>query len=185
MGAVAVRVGIDSYSYHRRYGELRAGESAAPGLPWPLVPAPVLEHARGLAVDDLFLETCYLPEPERIDAAMLDCGETRVGFSWGHPWPEGAFHGLDVPLVFGNLDRGQPAMLIGEATSEAEGVSARMRTAWTSFAEHGDPGWPAYGTDRRLVQCFDVRSAVTPDPEEASRLIWQRHTFAPLGLIDL
>ena len=27
----------------------------------------------------------------------------------------GACHGLDVPLVFGTLDRGQPAMLIGEA----------------------------------------------------------------------
>jgi para-nitrobenzyl esterase len=29
----------------------------------------------------------------------------------------GACHGLDVPLVFGNLDRGQPAMLIGEPPS--------------------------------------------------------------------
>jgi len=92
---VAVRVGIDSYSYHRRYGEVRAGESAAPGAPWPLVPAPVLEHARRLGVDDLFLETCYLPEPETIEAPMLDAGGVRVGFSWGHPWPEGAFHGLD------------------------------------------------------------------------------------------
>jgi sugar phosphate isomerase/epimerase len=26
---------------------------------------------------------------------MLDAGPVRVGFSWGHPWPEGAFHGLD------------------------------------------------------------------------------------------
>lgn len=90
-----LRVGIDSYSYHRRYGELRAGETAAPGTPWPLVPAPVLEHARSLGVDDVFLETCYLPEPEVIDASMLDAGGVRVGFSWGHPWPEGAFHGLD------------------------------------------------------------------------------------------
>ena len=49
---------------------------------------------------------------------------------------------------------------------------------------HGDPGWPAYDTDRRLVQCFDARSAVTAYPEEASRLIWQHHTFAALGLVD-
>ena len=47
----------------------------------------------------------------------------------------GACHGLDVPLVFGNLDRGQPAMLIGESPSpEAEALSARMRAAWTAFA---------------------------------------------------
>jgi sugar phosphate isomerase/epimerase len=90
-----VRVGIDSYSYHRRYGELRAGETPSAAASWPVGPAPVLAHARALDVDDLFLETCYLPEPETIDAPMLDAGPVRVGFSWGHPWPEGAFHGLD------------------------------------------------------------------------------------------
>jgi sugar phosphate isomerase/epimerase len=94
-GVVAVRIGIDSYSYHRWYGELRSGEVAAPGAEWPLVPAPVLRHAASLGVDDVFLETCYLPEPENVDAPMLDAGDVRVGFSWGHPWPEGAFHGLD------------------------------------------------------------------------------------------
>ena len=68
----------------------------------------------------------------------------------------GACHGLDVPLVFGNLDRGQPAMLIGETPSAGGGgVSARMRAAWTSFAADGDPGWPAYDTERRLVQRFE------------------------------
>ena len=37
----------------------------------------------------------------------------------------GACHGLDVPLVFGNLSSGQPAMLIGEPPSaEAEALSA-------------------------------------------------------------
>ncbi|MFD9405792.1 carboxylesterase/lipase family protein [Streptomyces sp. NPDC059989] len=96
----------------------------------------------------------------------------------------GACHGLDVPLVFGNLDRGQPAMLIGEAPSpEAEALSARMRAAWTAFAAHGDPGWPAYDTDRRLVQLFADRPAVTAYPEESSRLIWQHHAFPVLPLI--
>ena len=42
----------------------------------------------------------------------------------------GACHGLDVPLVFGNLDRGQPAVLVGGTPSpEAEILSARMRAA--------------------------------------------------------
>ncbi|MET1008396.1 MAG: carboxylesterase/lipase family protein, partial [Propionibacteriaceae bacterium] len=97
----------------------------------------------------------------------------------------GACHGLDVPLVFGNLDRGQPAMLIGQTPSpEAEAISARMRGAWTSFATHGDPGWPAYDTDRRLVQIFDHEPVVTAYPEEASRLIWQSHTFSAFGLVS-
>jgi para-nitrobenzyl esterase len=56
----------------------------------------------------------------------------------------GACHGLDVPLVFGNLTVGQPARLIGEPTAEAAGVSEQIRTAWTRFATDGDPGSPPY-----------------------------------------
>ncbi|MEY2231457.1 MULTISPECIES: carboxylesterase/lipase family protein [Streptomyces] len=96
----------------------------------------------------------------------------------------GACHGLDVPLVFGNLEHGQPAALIGEKPfPEAEEVSARMRRAWTEFAAHGDPGWPAYGSAQRLVRLFDTRPALTAYPEEASRLIWQDHTFPALPLL--
>ncbi|GAB2723966.1 carboxylesterase/lipase family protein [Kitasatospora kifunensis] len=96
----------------------------------------------------------------------------------------GACHGLDVPLTFGNLDRGQPAVLIGEGPSpQAAALSARMRAAWTAFAAHGDPGWPAYDGEQRLVQLFDTRPQVTAYPEEASRLIWQDHTFPVAPLI--
>ncbi|MFD4569027.1 carboxylesterase/lipase family protein [Streptomyces sp. NPDC058467] len=107
--------------------------------------------------------------------------------TWSAPGMGGAFgacHGLDVPLVFGNLDRGQPAVLIGEEPSpEAAALSTRMRAAWTAFADHGDPGWPAYDTEQRLVQLFDTRPAVIPYPEETSRRIWQDHTFPVLPLI--
>jgi len=58
-----------------------------------------------------------------------------------------------------------------------------MRTAWTSFATHGDIGWPAYDIDQRHVQRFDTQPAVTADPEEPSRLIWQSHTFSALPLV--
>ncbi|MFE5481637.1 carboxylesterase/lipase family protein [Streptomyces sp. NPDC056527] len=116
-------------------------------------------------------------------------GRTHVyELAWDAPGMGGALgacHGLDVPLVFGNLDRGQPAVLIGEAPSpEAEELSARMRAAWTSFAAHGDPGWPAYDTERRLVRVFDTGQAVTAYPEEASRRIWQDRPFTVLPLID-
>ncbi|NEA54618.1 carboxylesterase/lipase family protein [Streptomyces sp. SID13666] len=107
--------------------------------------------------------------------------------TWSAPGMGGAFgacHGLDVPLVFGNLDRGQPALLIGESPSpEAEALSAHMRAAWTAFATHGDPGWPAYDTEQRLVQLFDTSPTVTAYPEETSRLIWQDHTFPALPLV--
>jgi para-nitrobenzyl esterase len=89
-----------------------------------------------------------------------------------------------VPLVFGNLDRGQPAALIGAGPApEAEALSARMRAAWTAFATHGDPGWPAYDTGQRRTQLFDTPPAVTAYPEEASRQLWQDHVFSALPLI--
>ncbi len=90
-----MQVGIDSYSYHRLYGETRPGERERPER-WPADPAPALRHAVGTGADAIFLETCYLPAPEAMDGSALEAaGSLRVGFSWGHPWPPGAFHGLD------------------------------------------------------------------------------------------
>lgn len=83
----------------------------------------------------------------------------------------GACHGLDVPLVFGNLTVGQPAMLIGEPTAEAEAVSGQMRRAWAGFAASGDPGWP--GFDTGATRLFDAVASVSPYPEQFSRDIWK------------
>jgi sugar phosphate isomerase/epimerase len=84
-----VLIGVDGYSYHRFFGETRPGEIAA-AEHWQ-GPGPVLEHAASLGLDALFLETCYLPPPERISPASLASPNVRlqVAFSWGHP------HGLE------------------------------------------------------------------------------------------
>ena len=91
----------------------------------------------------------------------------------------GACHGLDVPLVFGNLTAGQPAMLIGDPTSEAAAMSDQMRNAWTAFATTGDPGWPTYNTGS--MRLFDVEPVVTTYPEQVSRQIWPD----PPSVLDL
>jgi para-nitrobenzyl esterase len=91
----------------------------------------------------------------------------------------GACHGLDVPLVFGNLTQGQPAALIGDPTAEAEAVSEQMRLAWTAFATTGDPGWPSHDTGS--TRLFDAVPVVTDYPEQVSREIWQE----PPGVLDL
>jgi para-nitrobenzyl esterase len=95
----------------------------------------------------------------------------------------GACHGLDVPLVFGNLTSGQPALLLGDDLTAAETVSAQMRASWATFATDGDPGWPAYDRERRLTRIFDIEPAVVRYPEEVSRRIWQDHVFSALPLI--
>ncbi|WP_424893175.1 carboxylesterase/lipase family protein [Streptomyces sp. XH2] len=128
-----------------------------------------------------------MPSLHLAEARVAGGGRAHVyELTWPAPGMGGALgacHGLDVPLVFGNLDRGQPAMLIGEVPSpEAEALSARMRADWTAFAAHGDAGWPAYDTGRRLVRLYGTRPAVTAYPEEASRLIWQEHAFPALPL---
>ncbi len=91
----------------------------------------------------------------------------------------GACHGLDVPLVFGNLAVGQPALLIGEPGPDAEELSRQMRDAWTSFAIDGDPGWPGFETG--ATRLFGEEPAVGEYPEKISREIW---THAP-EVLDL
>ncbi len=82
----------------------------------------------------------------------------------------GACHGLDVPLVFGTLTAGQPAMLIGEPGPEAESLSAQLRRAWVAFATTGDPGWPTF--DAGATRVFDVEPRVVDYPERASLEQW-------------
>ncbi|WP_426562044.1 carboxylesterase/lipase family protein [Angustibacter sp. McL0619] len=96
----------------------------------------------------------------------------------------GACHGLDVPLVFGNLTSGQTAMLLGDDLTEAEVVSAQLRGSWTRFANDGDPGWPAYDREQRLTRVFVTEPSVVAYPEETSRQIWQDHVFSALPLLS-
>lgn len=64
-----------------------------------------------------------------------------------------------MPLVFGNLTVGQPAVLIGDPTPAAAGLSEQMQHAWKAFATDGDPAWPAYDTG--LTRLFDIEPRVT------------------------
>jgi para-nitrobenzyl esterase len=77
----------------------------------------------------------------------------------------GAFHGLELPYVFGN-----PVMTL-DVTEGADGaLSAAMMEYWVSFARDGDPNeaglprWPRYDatSDRCLVLDAEIRSAPAP-----------------------
>ena len=112
----------------------------------------------------------------KLAEAQLEAGGLAYLYelSWSAPGMGGGFgacHGLDVPLVFGNLTAGQPATLIGDPTPAATALSEQMRTAWTAFATDGDPGWPSYDTGS--TRLFDADPAVTAYPEQVSRSIWR------------
>ncbi|MFE6174335.1 carboxylesterase/lipase family protein [Streptomyces sp. NPDC056464] len=128
-----------------------------------------------------------MPTLRLAEAQVAGGGRAHVyELAWSAPVDGGALgacHGLDVPLTFG-VYGGLGALLIGpEPSPEAEALSARFRSAWTAFATTGDPGWAAYDTERRRVQVLDTEPAVVAYPEEASRRLWERHTFAALPLM--
>jgi len=133
----------------------------------PTTAATVLRHARTTGADVVFLETCYLPEPEAIDERMLaDAGPTRVGFSWGHPWPSGRFHGLD-----GGRYYGAELELVRWVDAAARLGQDVLRITGGSPASRGDE--PAEVLVERLVG--PVRRAVAHAAERGVRLAIENH----------
>lgn len=84
----------------------------------------------------------------------------------------GAFHSIDIALVFGTL--GAKGALTGTG-ADARAASAAMQGAFVAFARTGDPGpaWARYELASRSTMIFDARSRVEDDPRR-----WQRELFA-------
>ena len=94
----------------------------------------------------------------------------------------GAFHTMDIPLVFGTLaakgsDTGTGA--------DARTASKAMQDSFVAFAKTGDPNhaglprWPTYTLGRRATMVFDARSRVANDPRH-----WERELFARVPYIQ-
>ncbi|KRC78445.1 carboxylesterase [Sphingomonas sp. Root241] len=87
----------------------------------------------------------------------------------------GAFHTLDIPLVFDNA--AAPGSHTG-TSPEARRLAGRMADAFIAFARTGDPNcasipaWPKYELDRRLTMLFDADTRVVSDPRREERLLW-------------
>jgi para-nitrobenzyl esterase len=96
----------------------------------------------------------------------------------------GACHAIDVPFVFGELDRGGVAMLLGGIDDGSRRLAARMAHAWAEVArtgspEHDDLRWPAYGTERRATCLLDRRTSVVDDPDGDIRRFWNELAPTP------
>jgi para-nitrobenzyl esterase len=106
----------------------------------------------------------------------------QVDFSSRTDPRRGAFHTMDIPLVFGTLDATGSQTGTG---ADARAASAAMQDAFVAFARTGDPNhaglphWPHYDLATRSTMVFDVRSRVEDDPRR-----WQRELFARVPYIQ-
>jgi para-nitrobenzyl esterase len=94
----------------------------------------------------------------------------------------GAFHSLDIALVFGTVAAEGSQTGTG---ADARAVSKAMQDSFVAFTKAGDPNhaglprWPRYTLDKRATMVFDVRSRVENDPRK-----WQRELFARVPYIQ-
>jgi sugar phosphate isomerase/epimerase len=128
-----MKVAIDSYCYHRHFGE------AYPGLQRPadrpLTVWDFLRRARRLGVAGVSLESCFLPSDDdflrRLRDALDAAGLARV-WAWGHP--DGLCSGTSRAAARDLARHLACARAVGAGVMRIVGGSRRTRPA--SFAVH-------------------------------------------------
>lgn len=108
---------------------------------------------------------------------------------WGSPLDGGkfgAFHTLDIPLVFDNIR--QPGSRTGDG-ADAQRMADAMSTALLAFARHGDPNhaglprWEPYSLAQRETMLFDTDSRLAHDPRGGERRLYQQVPFVQRGTL--
>lgn len=82
-----MKLAIDSYSYHRYFGEVYAGLEQDPGT--RITMQGFVDRAQALGVAGVSLESCFLPNPTSDEVTKLrdhlDRLELERVWAWGHP----------------------------------------------------------------------------------------------------
>ena len=106
---------------------------------------------------------------------------------WGSPLDGGkfgAFHTLDIPLVFDNI--AQPGSRTGTSPA-AQHMADQMSNALLAFARTGNPShkgiphWKPYRLDKRETLVFNHTSALVNDPRGGERELYARVPFIQRG----
>jgi sugar phosphate isomerase/epimerase len=168
-----MKVGIDSYSYHRYFGEVLANQQKPPRS---MSYMDFLKRAVELKVDGVSLETCFL---ESLDESYLkglkeiiDRGNLEVVVAWGHPM---GFEGGRKPEAAEDLRKHfRTCHLLGASV---------MRVVGSSLDYRNDPHGPQI---ERLTKIFKECTRVASD--EGVKLADENHfdftVDEYLGLID-
>ena len=103
-------------------------------------------------------------------------------FTWPSPAFRralGACHALELPFVFDTLDAPYltgPEGLLGTTDTVEDNrlseLATRTHAAWVAFARRGDPGWPPYSSERRIVMQIGESWDVDIDPGGEERRAW-------------
>jgi para-nitrobenzyl esterase len=97
-------------------------------------------------------------------------------FTWRSPVRDGklkAFHTLEIPFVFENVDVGKAMTGTGQ---DRYALADKMSRAWVAFARSGNPShkglpnWPAFTTDQRATMIFNNECKTVNDPGKEERL---------------
>ena len=115
-------------------------------------------------------ELCRLKQEQHAAASYL------YFFDWFSPVHNnrmGAYHTLDIPFVFYNLDIG--ASMTGSAQSRYA-LGHVMSAAWAAFARTGNPNhadlpsWPSFDVASYPTMVFGERVQIANDPNREERL---------------
>lgn len=91
-------------------------------------------------------------------------------FTWRSPVRDGklrAFHTLEIPFVFDNVDAAQVMTGSGQ---DRYALASQMSGAWAAFARTGDPNhsglahWPAFNNTARATMIFNNECRAVNDP---------------------
>ena len=104
-------------------------------------------------------------------------------FRWKSPWKNGklgAYHGLDVPFVWGALsETEQDLPFTAKKTEETTILSNQMMDCWINFAKSGNPNhqgipkWLTYNSKTRPTMIFDKKIELVNDPFSETRILWE------------
>jgi para-nitrobenzyl esterase len=128
-----------------------------------------------ILASDVGFRRGVLTEAER-KAADRKAPAYMYYFTWRSPVRDGklkAFHTLEIPFVFDNVDVGRAMTGSGE---DRYALEDKISTAWVQFARTGDPNhkglpkWPEFKEPERATMIFNNECRVLNDPNREERL---------------
>lgn len=157
---LSMKVGIDSYCYHRFFGEVYPQQGKPPQA---MTLEDFLDRAHALEVDGVSLESCFIPNKDpgylgSVKDRLDDYGMDRV-YAWGHP------DGLEG----GRNSEALEEMI--ESFEQARNIGARvMRVVGSSLMFRNEPHGPQI---KRLTAMF--RKAVPVAEHYGIKMALENH----------